>query len=136
MTGSKFYLHTEEIKILVDCGLFQGIKALREKNWERLPIDVSQIDYVLLTHGHLDHCGYLPLLVKQGFRGKILGTGPSLDIARIILEDSAKIQEEEAERANKEAYSKHDPALPLKKTASQAQCDHSKKHFRYFFNRK
>lgn len=113
VTGSKFYLHTEEIKILVDCGLFQGIKALREKNWERLPIDVSQIDYVLLTHGHLDHCGYLPLLVKQGFRGKILGTGPSLDIARIILEDSAKIQEEEAERANKEAYSKHHPALPL-----------------------
>ncbi|MCK0159238.1 MBL fold metallo-hydrolase RNA specificity domain-containing protein [Allomuricauda sp. F6463D] len=113
VTGSKFYLHTEEIKILVDCGLFQGIKELREQNWERLPVDVSQIDYVLLTHGHLDHCGYLPLLVRQGFRGTILGTPPTLEIARIILEDSAKIQEEEAEKANKESYSKHNPALPL-----------------------
>ncbi|MER3318300.1 MAG: MBL fold metallo-hydrolase [Allomuricauda sp.] len=113
VTGSKFYLHTEEIKILVDCGLFQGVKELREQNWERLPIDVSEIDYVLLTHGHLDHCGYLPLLVRQGFRGKILGTPPTLEIARIILEDSAKIQEEEADNANKEAYSKHNPALPL-----------------------
>ncbi|MBO0330276.1 MBL fold metallo-hydrolase RNA specificity domain-containing protein [[Muricauda] lutisoli] len=113
VTGSKFYLHTEEVKILVDCGLFQGLKELRRQNWERLPVDVSEIDYVLLTHGHLDHCGYLPLLVRHGFRGKILGTAPTLEIARIILEDSAKIQEEEAEKANKEAYSKHDPALPL-----------------------
>ncbi len=113
VTGSKFYLHTDEIKILVDCGLFQGVKELREQNWERLPIDVSQIDYVLLTHGHLDHCGYLPLLVRQGFRGKILGTLPTLEIARIILEDSAKIQEEEADNANEKAYSKHNPALPL-----------------------
>ena len=113
VTGSKFYLETEEIKILVDCGLFQGVKQLREQNWERLPIDVSQIDYVLLTHGHLDHCGYLPLLVRRGFRGKILGTAPTLEIARIILEDSAKIQEEEADKANKEEYSKHHPALPL-----------------------
>ncbi|WP_318312786.1 MBL fold metallo-hydrolase [Flagellimonas crocea] len=113
VTGSKFYLHSEEIRILVDCGLFQGTKELRKQNWEPLPIDVSQVDYVLLTHGHLDHCGYLPLFVRQGFRGKILGTGPTLEIARIILEDSAKIQEEEAARANKEKYSKHDPALPL-----------------------
>jgi len=113
VTGSKFYLQTDEIKILVDCGLFQGVKELREQNWERLPIDVSEIDYVLLTHGHLDHCGYLPLLVRQGFRGKILGTAPTLEIARIILEDSAKIQEEEADKANKEEYSKHHPALPL-----------------------
>ena len=113
VTGSKFYLHTEELKILVDCGLFQGVKELREQNWEPLPIDASQIDYVLLTHGHLDHCGYLPILVRQGFRGKILGTGPTLEIARIILEDSAKIQEEEASKANKEKYSKHNPALPL-----------------------
>ncbi len=113
VTGSKFYLHTDEIKILVDCGFFQGAKELRKRNWDSLPIKVSEIDAVLLTHGHLDHCGYLPLLVKQGFRGKILGTAPSLEIARIILEDSAKIQEEEAERANTEGYSKHHPALPL-----------------------
>ena len=113
VTGSKFYLETDEIKILVDCGMFQGNKELRIQNWEPLPIDVSQIDMVLLTHGHLDHCGYLPLLVKQGFQGSILGTAPTLEIAKIILEDSAKILEEEAERANKEGYSKHDPALPL-----------------------
>ncbi|MDF0709193.1 MBL fold metallo-hydrolase RNA specificity domain-containing protein [Flagellimonas okinawensis] len=113
VTGSKFYLHTEEIRLMVDCGLFQGVKELRKQNWESLPIAVKDIDYVLLTHGHLDHCGYLPLLVRQGFRGKVLGTAPTLEIARIILEDSAKIQEEEAERANKEHYSKHDPALPL-----------------------
>ena len=91
VTGSKFYLHTEEIKILVDCGLFQGVKELRKQNWEHLPVDVSQIDYVLLTHGHLDHCGYLPLLVRQGFRGKILGTPPTLEIARIILEEYRSI---------------------------------------------
>jgi Predicted exonuclease of the beta-lactamase fold involved in RNA processing len=113
VTGSKFHLETDEINILVDCGMFQGLKELRLQNWEPLPIQVSKIDVVLLTHGHLDHCGYLPLLVKQGFAGKILGTAPSLEIARIILEDSAKIHEEEAERANQEGYSKHHPAFPL-----------------------
>ncbi|SDQ98128.1 MBL fold metallo-hydrolase RNA specificity domain-containing protein [Flagellimonas zhangzhouensis] len=122
VTGSKFYLHTDEIKILVDCGFFQGAKELRKQNWESLPIQVSEIDVVLLTHGHLDHCGYLPLLVKQGFRGKILGTEPTLEIARIILEDSAKIQEEEAERANTEGYSKHHPALPLYTQKDVAFC--------------
>ncbi|MBO0323711.1 MBL fold metallo-hydrolase [Muricauda sp. CAU 1633] len=113
VTGSKFYLQTEDINILVDCGVFQGTKELRQQNWLPLPIDVPKIDVVLLTHGHLDHCGYLPLLVKQGFVGDILGTAPTLAIAEIILNDSAKIHEEEAERANKEGYSKHDPALPL-----------------------
>ncbi|MUP45995.1 MBL fold metallo-hydrolase [Gramella sp. BOM4] len=113
VTGSKFYLETGEIKLLVDCGLFQGLKELREKNWENLPIDVKDLDYVLLTHGHLDHTGYLPKLFKQGFRGEILASPPSLEIARIILMDTAKIQEEEAEKANKEEYTKHHPALPL-----------------------
>ncbi|WP_036383849.1 MBL fold metallo-hydrolase RNA specificity domain-containing protein [Muricauda sp. MAR_2010_75] len=113
VTGSKFYLETEGINILVDCGVFQGAKELRQQNWQPLPIDVPKIDAVLLTHGHLDHCGYLPLLVKQGFKGNILGTAPTLAIAEIILKDSAKIHEEEAERANEEGYSKHNPALPL-----------------------
>ncbi|MAP55091.1 MBL fold metallo-hydrolase [Altibacter sp.] len=113
VTGSKFLLETPEQTILIDCGMFQGLKELREKNWEYLPVDVSKIDVVLLTHGHLDHTGYLPRLVKQGFRGKIVGTAPTLEIAKIILLDSAKIHEEEAEKANEEGYSKHSPAEPF-----------------------
>ena len=113
VTGSKYLVDTGERKILIDCGLFQGLKELRLKNWEYPPVDVSEIDAVLLTHGHMDHTGYLPRLVKQGFKGAIFGTNPTLDIAKIILNDSAKIQEQEAERANKEGYSKHSPAEPL-----------------------
>ena len=85
VTGSKFLIETPEKNILIDCGMFQGLKELREKNWEHLPIEVSEIDVVLLTHGHLDHTGYLPRLVKQGFRGKIIGTAPTLAITKIIL---------------------------------------------------
>ena len=110
VTGSKFYIESPGQNILIDCGMFQGLKDLREKNWEDLPIDVPAIDVVLLTHSHLDHTGYLPRLLKQGFRGKIIGTSPTLAITKIILLDSAKINEEEAERANKEGYSKHHPA--------------------------
>lgn len=113
VTGSKYLLDTGDRKILVDCGLFQGLKELRLKNWEYPPVTVSEIDVVLLTHGHMDHTGYLPRLVKQGFNGSIYGTYPTLDITKIILNDTAKIQEQEAERANKEGYSKHRPAQPL-----------------------
>ena len=113
VTGSKFYLETPEINILVDCGMFQGLKELREKNWQPLPIEVSKVDVVLLTHGHLDHTGYLPRLVKEGFKGQIIATEPTLSIARIILLDSAKIQEEQANKANEEGYSKHPVALPF-----------------------
>lgn len=113
VTGSKFYLETPELNLMIDCGMFQGLKELRQQNWNPLPIDVSKIDLVLLTHGHLDHTGYLPRLLKEGFKGKIVGTAPTLAITRIILLDSAKIHEEEAEQANKEGYSKHNPALPL-----------------------
>ena len=91
VTGSKFYLETPDLNIMIDCGMFQGVKELRQQNWIPLSIDVSKIDLVLLTHGHLDHTGYLPRLVKEGFRGKILGTAPTLEVTRIILLDSAKI---------------------------------------------
>ncbi|NNK18355.1 MAG: MBL fold metallo-hydrolase [Maribacter sp.] len=113
VTGSKFYLETPELNLMIDCGMFQGLKELRQFNWMPLPIDVNKIDAVLLTHGHLDHTGYLPRLVKEGFKGKVLGTSPTLRITEIILKDSAKIHEEEAEKANKEGYSKHRPALPF-----------------------
>jgi len=113
VTGSKFYLETPELNLMIDCGMFQGLKELRELNWKSLPIDASKIDNVLLTHGHLDHTGYLPRLVKEGFKGDIIGTAPTLEITKIILLDSAKIHEEEAEKANKEGYSKHQPALPF-----------------------
>jgi metallo-beta-lactamase family protein len=113
VTGSKTLIESNGIRILIDCGQFQGIKPLRELNWEPLPIIPSTIDFVLLTHGHLDHCGWLPRLVNQGFQGKIYCTSPTKDIAKLILLDSAKIQEEEAERANKEHFSKHEQAEPL-----------------------
>jgi metallo-beta-lactamase family protein len=113
VTGSKFLISTSEKNILIDCGMFQGLKELRQLNWEDLAVNVEEIDIVLLTHGHLDHVGYLPRLLKQGFTGKIVGTAPTLAIADVILFDSAKIHEEEAEKANKEEYTKHNPALPF-----------------------
>ncbi len=129
VTGSKFLIETSEKNILIDCGMFQGLKELRELNWSDLPVKVDTIDTVLLTHGHLDHVGYLPRLVKQGFVGKIIGTSPTLAIAQIILQDSAKIHEEDAKKANKEKYSKHNPALPFytkfeaEKTITQFQVE-------------
>ncbi|MCB0534195.1 MAG: MBL fold metallo-hydrolase [Saprospiraceae bacterium] len=113
VTGSKHLIELAGKKLLIDCGLFQGLKKLRLLNWEYLPVEAASIDAVLLTHAHLDHTGYLPRLVKSGFKGKIYGTAPTLYIAEIILRDSAKIQEEEAEQANKKGYSKHKPAKPL-----------------------
>ena len=113
VTGSKTVIESNGIRILVDCGQFQGIKPLRELNWEPLPILPSSIDFVLLTHGHLDHCGWLPRLVNQGFKGKIYCTSPTAAVAKLILLDSAKIQEEEANKANKGNFSKHKIAEPL-----------------------
>lgn len=113
VTGSKFYVETPEQNFLIDCGMFQGLKELRQMNWQPLPIEVSRIDYILLTHGHLDHTGYLPRLISEGFKAKIIGTPPTLAITEIILRDSAKIHLEEAEKANKEGYSKHQIALPF-----------------------
>ena len=113
VTGSRYLLSGSGINILVDCGLFQGLKKLRELNWKELPFPPKEIDAVVLTHAHLDHCGYLPRLVKQGFNNPVYCTGPTRELAEIILTDSAKIQEEDAEHANRHGYSKRSPALPL-----------------------
>jgi metallo-beta-lactamase family protein len=104
--------------------LFQGLKELRLKNWQNLPVDPSTIDTLILTHAHLDHCGYIPLLVKQGFKGRIYCSEPTLDLAHILLLDSAKIQEEDAAQANKMGYSKHKPAKPLYNTEDVERCFH------------
>jgi metallo-beta-lactamase family protein len=113
VTGSKFLLTANGVNIMIDCGLFQGLKQLRELNWKALPVEATSIDYMILTHGHLDHVGYLPRMVNQGFKGTIYCTAPTEDLVEIILKDSAKIQEEDAEQANYQGYSKHSPALPL-----------------------
>lgn len=113
VTGSKHLLECDGRRILVDCGLFQGLKPLRLQNWQPLPIDAGSIDAVVLTHAHLDHCGYLPRLLKEGFRGPIHCTAPTADLVELLLLDSAKIQESDAEFANRHGFSKHTPALPL-----------------------
>lgn len=113
VTGSKYLLTTSSSKIFVDCGLFQGYKPLRLKNWEDLPFNPATLDAVVLTHAHLDHSGYLPSLIKQGFRGKIYCTEATYDLCKILLPDSGHLQEEDADYANRHGFSKHHPALPL-----------------------
>lgn len=113
VTGSKFLIQDKETQILVDCGLFQGLKELRLLNWNDLPFDPKGIDAVLLTHSHLDHSGAIPLLTRKGFKGPIFCTEPTKELTKIILLDSAKIQEEDADYANRKGFSKHHPALPL-----------------------
>lgn len=113
VTGSRHLVETRGKRILVDCGLFQGPKKNRLKNWDPFPVEPKSIDCVLLTHAHIDHIGYLPRLVKDGFRGRIYATHPTVELARILLADTAHLQEEEAKYANKKGFSKHTPALPL-----------------------
>jgi metallo-beta-lactamase family protein len=113
VTGSKYLVENGERRVLIDCGLFQGFKALRLKNWAPLPIDPRSIDAVVLTHAHLDHSGYLPLLVKHGFAGPVFCSGATADLCAILLPDSGHLQEKDAEFANRHGFSKHKPALPL-----------------------
>ena len=113
VTGSKHLLSHNGKHILVDCGLFQGLKNLRELNWEPLPVAPKALDAVVLTHAHLDHSGYLPKLVRDGFRGRIYATAATRDVAELILKDSGHLQEKDAEYANRKGFSKHKPALPL-----------------------
>lgn len=113
VTGSKYLLENNGRRILIDCGLFQGLKQLRLRNWEPLPFDPSELSAVVLTHAHLDHTGYLPRLVAEGYRGKIFCTPGTADLCRLVLPDAARLQEEDAREANRLHYSKHNPALPL-----------------------
>jgi len=113
VTGSKHLLDLGSHRLLVDCGLFQGLKELRERNWHRLPVEPSDIHAIVLTHAHLDHVGYLPRLVAQGFRGRVFCTPGTRDICTLVLTDAAHIQEEDARDANRHNYTKHQPALPL-----------------------
>jgi len=113
VTGSKYLLTSSSQKTLVDCGLFQGLKPLRLRNWTPLPFKSSEIKSVLLTHAHIDHSGYIPLLVKNGFRGKIHCSYGTAELCKILLPDSGYLQEEDARFANKHGFSKHKPALPL-----------------------
>lgn len=113
VTGSKHLLTHGNTRLLIDCGLFQGLKNLRELNWEGLPIAASDINAVILTHAHLDHSGYLPRLVREGFRGPIYATDATRDVAALILRDSAHLQEKDAEYANRKGFSRHAVAEPL-----------------------
>ncbi|MGB4058990.1 MAG: MBL fold metallo-hydrolase [Burkholderiaceae bacterium] len=127
VTGSKYLVQHGGHQLLVDCGLFQGYKPLRLRNWHPLPVEASQVDAVVLTHAHLDHSGYVPLLVREGFAGQVWCTPATRDLAKILLPDSGHIQEEDALYANKHGFSKHAPALPLY-TEDDAQ--RSLKHLR------
>jgi metallo-beta-lactamase family protein len=120
VTGSKHLINTSPdssgssgFKVLIDCGMFQGQKEWRERNWQDTPIPAREINAVVLTHAHLDHCGWIPRLVKEGFRGPIYATPPTIDLCGIILPDSGHLQEEDADFYNKSKTSKHSPALPL-----------------------
>jgi metallo-beta-lactamase family protein len=113
VTGSKFLVETPTARVLVDCGLFQGEKALRLRNWDALSVDPASIDAVVLTHAHVDHCGYVPRLVNDGFRGPVVSTPSTAELCGIVLPDSGHLQEEEAEYANRKGFSRHKPALAL-----------------------
>lgn len=113
VTGSRFLLEKDDKRILIDCGLFQGIKKIRIRNRQPFPVEPGTIDAIVLTHAHLDHSGFIPALCREGFKGKIYCTHATMDLCRILLPDSGHLQEEEADRANRYGYTKHHPALPI-----------------------
>ncbi len=113
VTGSRHLLTSNGKRVLVDCGLFQGDRELRERNWEPFPVPVETLDAIVLTHAHVDHIGYLPRLVGQGFGGAVHVTRATADLAALVLRDSAHLQEEEAEYRNRKGATRHNPALPL-----------------------
>jgi metallo-beta-lactamase family protein len=113
VTGSRYLLEHAGKRVLVDCGLFQGLKNLRLRNWDPMPVDAASIDAVVLTHAHIDHSGYLPALAAQGFRGPVFATQATRDLCALLLPDAGHLQEEDADYANRHGFSKHHPALPL-----------------------
>ncbi|MFX1764950.1 MBL fold metallo-hydrolase [Paraburkholderia sp. A1RI-2L] len=113
VTGSRYLLEAQGKRVLIDCGLFQGTKNLRLRNWDPLPFPADTLDAVILTHAHIDHCGYLPVLARNGFRGPVYCTPGTADLCEVMLRDSARLQEEDAAFANRHGFSKHHPALPL-----------------------
>jgi metallo-beta-lactamase family protein len=127
VTGSKFLLEHDGRRWLVDCGMFQGEKPLRLLNWDPLPFDAKRLEAVLLTHAHLDHAGMLPALVRAGFRGPVWCTHATQELSRLLLPDSGRLQEEDAEYANRKGFSKHHPALPL---YTEADAERSLERFR------
>jgi metallo-beta-lactamase family protein len=121
VTGSKYLVEAGGKRLLVDCGLFQGPRELRQKNWDRLPVDPASIDWIVLTHAHIDHTGYLPRIVSDGFRGPIFANAATHELCNLLLLDSAHLQEEDAKFAAKKGYSRHHPPLPLYTTEEAQQ---------------
>jgi len=120
VTGSRHLLETDRARVLLDCGLFQGLKALRQRNWQDPPLDVRRLDAVILSHAHIDHSGYLPRLVKTGFAGPVYCTRGTAELLQVMLPDAAHLQEEEAAFVTRHKTSRHDPALPLFTTEDAA----------------
>ncbi len=113
VTGSKYLIETDRARVLVDCGMFQGLKELRERNWQDPPFDPRVLNAVLITHAHIDHTGYLPRLVNQGFSGPVYCSRGTADLLKILLPDAGRLQEEDADYKNRHKLTRHHPALPL-----------------------
>src|SRR5882672_1569131 len=121
VTGSKYLVDTGRARVLVDCGMFQGLKKLRERNWQEPPFDPRSLNAVLITHAHIDHTGYLPRLVSQGFHGPVYCSRGTADLLKILLPDAARLQEEDADYRNRHNLTRHSPALPLYTEADAAR---------------